>query len=136
MKKIKSVVANSLVDDLKSIGLYAHAGVIEQAIHAKDKIKDILDDEGIDDEESDCDLDGDGDEDLEEVLEEEGVGDNESEEDEELPDNAVGLDEKTQYSPRQIKKLKAIANECLTSNTSTVSAKALLTAIANYEASR
>lgn len=141
MKKIKSVVqSSSLIDDLKSMGLHAHAGVIEQAV--SNKIESILEDEGCDDSEDseyEEDYEDSDAEELEDVLEDEGVNDtdiDEESEDDVLADSAVGLDEKVKYSPKQLKKLKAIATECLRTKTSVTSAKALLTAIATYEESR
>lgn len=135
MKKIKSVVTSSasLVDDLKSIGLFAQASVIDQAIHASSKIKTVLRDEGVGDEEQDDHLDED---ELEDVLEDEGVGDaDEEDESDDLPDDAIGVDNHSKYSPKQLNKLKSIARACIDSKKSVKSAKALLVSIANYEAS-
>jgi hypothetical protein len=137
MKRITSCVAqSSLVDDLKSMGLYTHASVVESAVQAS--IKSVLEDEGVsDNEETDGDLDEETDtdvDDMEDILEDEGI---ESEEDEDrLPDDAIGLDSNLKYSPKQLKKLKSIAQQCLEKKTSIKPAKALLAAIAHYEASR
>lgn len=135
MKKIKSVVTSSasLVDDLKSIGLFAQASVIDQAINAASKIKTVLRDEGVgDDDEHDVDLE---EEELEDVLEDTGVGDTDEEESDDLPDDAIGVDNHSKYSPKQLNKLKSIARACIDSKKSVKSAKALLVSIANYEAS-
>ena len=136
MKRITSCVAqSSLVDDLKSMGLYTHASVVESAVQAS--IKTVLEDEGVsDNEETDGDLDEetDTDDDMEDILEDEGI---ESEEEEDsIPDDAIGLDANLKYSPKQLKKLKSIAQQCLEKKTSIKPAKALLAAIAHYEASR
>lgn len=140
MKKINSVVTSStsLVDDLTSMGLFAQASVIDQAIGASKKIKSVLLDEGVGDADDvdDDNIDEESD-DLEDVLEDEGVGDNDiDEESDDLPDDAVGVDAGSKYSPKQLQKLKKIANACIAENKSVKSAKALLVSIANYEAAQ
>ena len=152
MKKIKSVLkskeavasgnADSLVLDLKKLGLVSEASVIAKAISAtkqSDVEADIDDsmDEVLEEESADTDdTEEDSEDDIE--MEDELEHDEDSDEDSDaVPDEeALSLDFGATYSEASLRKLKNIAIACIEDNKSTKAAKALLRSIKEYEATR